>query len=40
LLRNAVLDIFIVTHERAYSETDWKSLGVHKEQLLLGNPRP
>ena len=39
-LRNAVLDIFFVTHERSLSADDWKSPGVHEGQLLLGSPKP
>jgi len=38
-LRNAVLDIFFVTHERALMADDWKLPGVHEGQLLLGSPK-
>ena len=37
-LRNAVLDIFFVTHKRSLSAESWKLLGLHEGQLLLGNP--
>jgi len=39
-LRDAILDIFIVTHPRALSKAKWKSPGVHEGQLLLASPRP
>jgi len=38
-LRNAVLDIFFVTHKRSLSADDWKLPGVHEGQLLLGRPK-
>ena len=39
-LRDAILDVFVVTHPRALSKANWKSPGVHKGRLLLAEPRP
>jgi len=39
-LKDAILDVFVVTHPRALSRANWKSPGVHEGQLLLAEPRP